>query len=79
MSNAFCLDCGEKKNCKAICKPLESYLNKLQADNGYSDRHYRRKMIPWDSHLIEYKATKRAMELKYGKKWVERQYRKTEE
>ena len=72
---SFCLNCDKRKECKKICKPLESYLNKCQADEGYSDRHYKRKMIPFDGHLIENLASKRAMQIKYGRKWTDKEYR----
>jgi len=74
METSFCLQCREKKDCKAICKPLQSYLNRIQAQDGYSDRHYRRK-TRLDAD-IEKTANRRAMELKYGKKWVQTQLRK---
>jgi len=72
----FCLDCETKKDCKKICPELERYLNKLQAKKGYSNIHYKRKTFPFDSHLIENLASNRATELRYGKKWVDRQYKK---
>jgi len=77
MSEAsFCLKCNKKAECKQICKELNSYLNKCQADLGYSDRHYKRKIRIYPPQLLEKIASQRAFELKYGKKWVERQQRK---
>jgi len=77
MDNAsFCLTCETRPTCKQICKPLEKYLKSEQAKNGYSNRHYRRKIRLFGGDNIDKVAANRAMELKYGKRWVSRQRRK---
>jgi len=65
-----CKECIDQPCIKTgkVCKDIEKLLSKLQSDNGYSDRHIRRKEIPYDSIEIENIATQRAMELKYGKR-----------
>lgn len=88
MQNAFseekplitCKDCKTQEciKTKKVCKKIESYLQACQAKDGYSDRHYRRKNVPYDSNLIENLASRKALELRYGKKWAEKQVRKTE-
>jgi N-glycosylase/DNA lyase len=75
----FCQECMKKRDCRGICKALEGFLNKCQAKEGYSDRQYRRKNVPYDSLLIENLATRRASELKYGKKWTNQQVRKCQD
>jgi len=50
---------------------LERYLTHLQAVEGYSDRHRRRKEILWDSQDIDNLTTKRAFRIKFG--WKIRQ------
>jgi len=66
-----CQHCKDRPCIKTgkVCKEIESYLNKCQAKDGYSDRHYRRKMIPFDPQILEYRASERAFQLKYGKKY----------
>jgi len=65
-SPSFCLSCPDREGCKKICERLEKYLKGLQAKDGYSDRHRRRKELLWDAQKIEQLATKRAFRLKYN-------------
>lgn len=75
-----CKECKQQECIKTgkVCKKIESYLNACQAKDGYSDRHIRRKEIPYDSQYIEQLASRRALEIRYGKKWAENEQRKAE-
>lgn len=64
----FCLECALRSTCKKICKKLEQYLSKFQAKNGYSDRHYRRKIRLFPIDELERIAGERAFRLKFGVK-----------
>lgn len=60
MSNRFCSKCDKRDTCREICKPLENYLQSNKSDKellgiyrGYSDRHIRRKEVPYAPEHFE--------------------------
>jgi len=59
----FCEDCGSRDTCGKLCSELHKYLTKEQAKDGYSDRHYRRKIWLYPLAMLEKIATKRAFHL----------------
>jgi hypothetical protein len=63
---AFCNKCTKRKDCKQICKGLNRYLNKIQSQEGYSERHRRRKEIVYDAQGIEDLGARRAFKIRYN-------------
>ena len=63
-----CKDCKNQEclKTKKVCKKIESYLHACQAKDGYSDRHYRRKIRLFPTDALDMIGGKRAFKIKYG-------------
>ncbi len=48
-----CSNCANKAVCKRICRTVENYLQKKGGGRKYSDRHIRRKEVPFDPNFLD--------------------------
>lgn len=87
MSTRFCSKCDKRDTCREICKPLENYLQSnesdkelLGIDRGYSDRHIRRKEVPYaPEHFEQFLPIKAIERLLGGEKTSIEPYDENEE
>jgi len=63
-----CTKCVDKPCIKTgkVCKDIERLLNKIQAKEGYSDRHRRRKERIFPIEVVERIGAERAFKIKFG-------------
>lgn len=73
----FCEECKHKQNCTEICKPLNNYLKREQAKEGYSHRHIQRKELFFDNTALDAIWVYNALKKMYGKPFAEAYRRKT--
>ncbi len=49
----YCKHCEIKDVCNKVCPEVERYLERKDKDRLYSDRHIRRKEIPFSNDYID--------------------------
>jgi len=64
----FCENCPKRNTCKKICRELRNFLNRKGKDRLYSDRHIRRKEIPYDPNEIDNMLIKKVLKRRFGGK-----------
>jgi len=64
----FCKNCPERNKCKKICRELRNFLNRKDKDRLYSDRHIRRKEIPYDPNEIDNMLIRKVIKRRFGGK-----------
>jgi len=53
MSIKSCEGCRKREVCKKVCRKLENALAREQSREGYSERHIRRKEIPYAPEMVD--------------------------